>query len=33
MTIERPAMKNLDAWYQRLCDRPAYRKHVMLPLT
>jgi len=33
MPIERPAMKNLDAWYRRLCDRPAYRNTVMLPLT
>ena len=31
--IERPAMKNLDAWYQRLGERPAYRRHVMLPLS
>jgi glutathione S-transferase len=33
MPIERPAMANLDPWYQRLCDRPAYRKNVMLPLS
>ena len=33
MPIERPAMANLDAWYGRLCERPAYRKNVMLPLT
>ena len=33
MPIERPPMKNLDAWYQRLAERPAFRKHVMLPLT
>lgn len=31
--IERPPMKNLDAWYKRLCDRAAYRKNVMLPLS
>lgn len=33
MPIERPALPNLDAWYQRLATRPAYRKHVMIPLT
>jgi len=33
MPIERPAMKNLDAWYRRLGERPAYRKNVMLPLS
>jgi glutathione S-transferase len=33
MPIERPAMKNLDAWYARLGERPAYRKNVMLPLS
>ncbi len=29
---DRPAMPGLDAWYARLCDRPAYRKHCMNPL-
>ena len=33
MPIDRPVMKNLDAWYQRLAERPAYRKNVMLPLS
>ncbi len=33
MPVERPAMKNLDAWYRRLGERPAYRRHVMLPLS
>ena len=33
MPIERPAMKNLDAWYKRLCERPAYRKNVLIPLS
>jgi glutathione S-transferase len=33
MPIERPAMQHLDAWYQRLCARPAYKKNVMLPLS
>ena len=32
LPIERPALPHLDAWYKRLCARPAYRTHVMLPL-
>jgi len=32
LPIERPALPHLEAWYDRLCERPAYRKHVMLPL-
>jgi glutathione S-transferase len=31
MAIERPALPNLEAWYARLTERPAYRAHVMLP--
>ncbi len=33
LPIERPKPARLEAWYQRLCDRPAYRKHIMIPLT
>ena len=29
---ERPALANLEAWYQRLCNRPAYAEHVMIPM-
>ncbi len=29
---ERAAMPNLEAWYERLQQRPAYRKHCMNPL-
>lgn len=29
---DRPSMPNLDAWYQRLTERPAYQKHCMIPL-
>jgi glutathione S-transferase len=25
----RPAHANVQAWYQRLCERPAYREHVI----
>lgn len=33
MPVERPPLPNLHGWYQRLAQRPAYRKRVMLPLT
>ncbi|MBB5877860.1 MULTISPECIES: glutathione S-transferase family protein [Xanthomonas] len=33
MPIERPALPHLHAWYQRLQQRPAYRKGVMTALT
>ncbi len=33
LPIERPELKHLRAWYQRLCERPAYRRHVMIPVT
>jgi glutathione S-transferase len=33
MAIERPALKHLDAWYARLCARPAFQQHAMLALT
>jgi glutathione S-transferase len=25
----RPSHPNVEAWYARLCDRPAYREHVV----
>ncbi len=31
MELERPALPNLEAWYARLAERPAYQAHVMLP--
>lgn len=31
--IERPALPNLRAWQDRLATRPAFRRHVMLPLS
>ncbi|HEX5048611.1 MAG TPA: glutathione S-transferase family protein [Gammaproteobacteria bacterium] len=31
--VERPAFPALEAWYDRLVERPAYRAHVMLPLS
>ena len=33
LSIERPALPNVERWYQRLCDRPAFKEHCMLPLT
>ena len=30
MDIERPALAHLQAWYDRLRERPAYRTHVMV---
>ena len=29
--IERPSLPNVEAWYARLCERPAYRAHAMNP--
>jgi glutathione S-transferase len=33
MPIERPKTPNVEAWYGRLQERPAFRQHVMLPVT
>lgn len=33
MPIDRPDLPHLARWYARLCERPAYRKGVMTPLT
>ena len=33
LDIERPELKNVKAWYERLKTRPAYAKHVMAPLS
>ena len=33
LPIERPELKNVKAWYERLATRPAYQKHVMIKLT
>lgn len=30
LEIERPGLPNVEAWYERLCDRDAYRQHVMV---
>ena len=31
--IERPSVPNVEAWYRRLQERPAYREHVMVPFS
>lgn len=31
LDLDRPAVPNVTAWYGRLAERPAYRKHVMRP--
>ena len=33
MDIERPPLPNVKAYFERLAERPAYRQHLMLPLT
>ena len=33
LPIERPKLPNLEAWFERLCARPAFKKHVDIPLT
>jgi glutathione S-transferase len=30
LPIERPSLANVEAWYQRLCERPAYQTHAMI---
>lgn len=33
LPLERPALPNIDGYYARLQEHPAYRDHVMLPVT
>ncbi|MGQ0581322.1 MAG: glutathione S-transferase family protein [Reyranella sp.] len=33
LDIERPALPNVKAWYERLATRPAYAEHVMVKMT
>ena len=31
LDIEHGSFKNIESWYNRLCQRPAYREHAMIP--
>ncbi len=33
LPIRRPELMHLKAWYDRLCKRPPYQTHVMIPMT
>ncbi len=33
LDLERPPLAHLEAWHARLCQRPAFREHVMQPLS
>lgn len=33
LEVKRPALKNVEAYYKRLQQRPAYKQHVMTPLS
>jgi glutathione S-transferase len=33
LPIERPKLPNLEAWFERLCARPAFKKNVDIPLS
>jgi glutathione S-transferase len=33
LPMERPRLPNLEAWFDRLCARPAFKKNVDIPLT
>ena len=32
-SIERPTLKNLKAWYERMRERPAFKKYIEIPIT
>jgi glutathione S-transferase len=31
LEIERPSLPRVEDWYARLCARPAFQRHIMLP--
>lgn len=33
LPIPRPQLDHVSAWYNRLCERPPYQKHIMIPMT
>ena len=33
LPLERPSQPNVERWYKRITERPAFKEHCMLPLT
>jgi glutathione S-transferase len=33
LPIDRPALKNLESWFARIVERPAFKEHCAAPLT
>jgi glutathione S-transferase len=33
LPMDRPKLPHLEAWFERLCARPAFKKNVDIPLT
>ena len=33
LNVKRPKLTRVEAYYERLQQRPAYKKHLMLPLS
>ena len=33
LPIEQTRFAQVDGWYKRLCERPVYQKHIMIPVT
>jgi hypothetical protein len=31
LPVERPAIPHVEGWYGRLCERAAFREHVIFP--
>lgn len=31
LDTDRPSLPNVEQWYARLCERPAFQRHVMIP--
>ncbi len=31
LPLNRPSLPNVENWYSRLCERPAYQQHAMIP--
>jgi glutathione S-transferase len=31
LPVNRPSLPNVENWYSRLCERPAYQQHAMIP--